>query len=141
MESIIVEKITLMLKEGIINGDVASDSPMKLIAKGMEIMQTFPNLKGDDKEKLLVKVIERIAAGADGIVGTSDDIIPAPVVEGLKTMLEKDLIGDVAGVIKSAFKGDFNLNKAKEVAMDVAKVGKTCVPSLIKCFKSKTKDM
>ncbi|MGA0214589.1 MAG: hypothetical protein ACO3IY_03495 [Pelagibacteraceae bacterium] len=135
MDSIIVDKVTVFLKEGILKGDVAKDSPMKLIAKGMEIMETFPNLKGAEKEKLLIKVIEKIAAGADGIVGTDDDIIPAPVVEGLKTILEKDLVGDVANVIKSAFKGEFKFNQAVEVAKDLSKVGKTCIPSLIKCFK------
>ena len=135
MDSIIVSKITLLLQEGILKGEIAKDSPMKLIVKGMEIMETFPNMDGNKRKEMLVKVVEKIAAGADGIIGTDDDIIPIAVVEGLKAILEKDLVGDIIEVITSAAKGDFDINKAVEVGKDVASVGKVCIPSLLACIK------
>jgi hypothetical protein len=134
MDNIIISKITLLLQEGILKGDIAKDSPMKLIAKGMEIMESFPNMDGTKKKEMLIKVVEKIAAGADGVAGTDDDIIPVAVVGGLKAILEKDLVGDIIQVITSAAKGEFNINKAMEVAEDVAEVGKACVPSLLACL-------
>lgn len=139
MDSIIVGKITLLLQEGILKGDIPKDSPMKLIAKGMEIMESFPNMTGEQKKKLIVKVVEKIAAGADGIVGTDDDIIPASVVAGLKTILEKDLVGDVIQVINSAAKGEFKINKATDVVTTGVAVSQACLPSLLAQFKSKKK--
>lgn len=137
MDKVIASKIAILLQEGILKGEISKDSPMKLIAKGMEILETFPNMKGEEKKALLVKVIEKIAAGADGIVGTDDDIIPAAVVEALKTMLEKDLVGDIIQVISSAARGEFNLQQATQVAVETANVVKSCVPALMTCLKKK----
>lgn len=137
MDKVIASKIAILLQEGILKGEISKDSPMKLIAKGMEILETFPNMKGEEKKALLVKVIEKIAAGADGVVGTEDDIIPASVVESLKTILEKDLIGDIVQVIAGAARGEFNLQQAKLVAVETANVAKSCVPTLMACLKKK----
>lgn len=137
MDKVIASKIAILLQEGILKGEISKDSPMKLIAKGMEILETFPNMKGEEKKVLLVKVIEKIAAGADGIAGTEDDIIPASVVEALKTILEKDLIGDIVQVIAGAARGEFNLQQAKLVAVETANVAKSCVPALMACLKKK----
>jgi hypothetical protein len=137
MDKVIASKIAILLQEGILKGEISKDSPMKLIAKGMEMLETFPNMKGEEKKALLVKVIEKIAAGADGIAGTEDDIIPQSVVEALKTILEKDLIGDIIQVIAGAARGEFNLQQAKLVAVETAKVAKSCVPALMTCLKKK----
>lgn len=137
MDKLIASKIAILLQEGILKGEIAKDSPMKLIAKGMELLETFPNMKGEEKKDLLIKVIEKIAAGADGVVGTDDDIIPAAVVEALKTMLEKDLIGDIIQVISSAARGEFNIQQATLVAVETANVARSCIPALITCFKKK----
>ena len=137
MDKVIASKIAILLQEGILKGEISKDSPMKLIAKGMEMLETFPNMKGEEKKALLVKVIEKIAAGADGIAGTDDDIIPVAVVDALKTMLEKDLVGDIIQVIASAARGEFNLQQAKLVAVETANVAKSCVPALMTCLKKK----
>jgi len=137
MDKVIASKIAILLQEGILKGEISKDSPMKLIAKGMEMLETFPNMKGEEKKALLVKVIEKIAAGADGVSGTEDDIIPAAVVESLKIMLEKDLVGDIIQVISSAARGEFNLQQATQVAVETANVAKTCIPALMTCLKKK----
>ena len=137
MDKVIASKIAILLQEGILKGEISKDSPMKLIAKGMEMLETFPNMKGEEKKALLVKVIEKIAAGADGIAGTDDDIIPQAVVESLKVMLEKDLVGDIIQVIASAARGEFNLQQAKLVAVETATVAKSCIPALMTCLKKK----
>lgn len=37
-------------------------------------------------------IIERIANGADGIAGTSDDIISSEIVEAIKVLVKQDLV-------------------------------------------------
>lgn len=132
MDNLVVGKVTLALQEAILKKELEATSATGIIAKGMELMQTFPNMSGDQKKKLLVQVIEKLAAGQDGIVGTSDDIIPAACVESLKTFLEKDLLGDVINVVLDASRGKFNLQKATETA---EKVKKACFPFLTALFK------
>jgi len=135
MDSLIASKIALLLQEGILKGEIAKDSPTKLIAKGMEIMESFSNMSGDQKKKMLIRVIEKIAAGSDGIVGTEDDIIPKEVVESLKLLLEKDLIGDIVQVVMGAAKGEFNLEKSKEAAVELVAVTKSCIPVFLEKIK------
>lgn len=139
MDSLIASKIAIMLQESILNGEIVKDSPMKILTKGIEIMESFPNMSGEQKKIMIVKVVEKIAAGADGIVGTEDDIIPGNVVASLKMLLEQDLIGDIVGVITSAAKGEFNINKAVEVVNDVVKLSNDCCPSLLSQIKKMLK--
>ena len=134
MDSLIASKIAIMLQESILNGEIVKDSPMKILTKGIEIMESFPNMSGEQRKIMLIKVVEKIAAGADGIAGTEDDIIPVNVVTSLKLLLEKDLIGDIVEVITSAAKGEFNINKAKESAIEVVEVTKVCCPSFLSKF-------
>lgn len=135
MDALIASKIALVLQEGILKGEIAKDSPTKLIAKGMEIMETFSNMNGNEKKKMLIRVIEKLAAGSDGIVGTEDDIIPKEVVESLKILLEKDLINDIVQVVMGAAKGEFNLQQTKEVAVEMVAVTKSCLPIFIEKLK------
>uniref|UniRef100_A0A6C0CR58 Uncharacterized protein n=1 Tax=viral metagenome TaxID=1070528 RepID=A0A6C0CR58_9ZZZZ len=137
MEKVIASKIAILIEESILKGEISKDSPMKLIAKGMEMLEMFPNMKGDEKKALLVKAIEKIAVGADGVAGTDDDIIPKSVVDALKTILEKDLIGDIIQVIAGAARGEFNLQQSKLIVVETAKVTKTCIPTLMTCLLKK----
>lgn len=131
MDNVIVAKVSVLLQEAIVKKEIDSTSAMVIVAKGMELMETFPNMTGSQKKDLLVKVIERVAAGKDGIIGNEDDIIPKECVEALKLMLEKDLIGSVVSVIADAARGKFNLNKTVAVAQEVKKV---CLPACLTFF-------
>lgn len=131
MDSVIVAKVAVLLQEAIVKKEVDASSAMVVVAKGMELMETFPNMTGPQKKDLLVKVIERVAAGKDGIIGNEDDIIPKECVEALKVMMEKDLLGSVVSVISDAARGKFNLNKTVAVAVEVKKV---CLPSCLALF-------
>lgn len=136
MDNIVVAKVALMLQESILKKEINGSSPMVIVTKGMELMETFPNMTGPQKKDLLVKVIQRVAAGKDGVVGTEDDIIPKECVEALQTMLDKNLLEGVVGVISDAARGKFNLNKTVEVAQEVQKV---CLPACLALFSRKSK--
>lgn len=94
-----------------------------LVAKGMAIMNQYPMLNESEKKALLFQVLKIIAAGADGVAGTADDVIDAKTMRQLQFMLENNIVQDMVSVFEDVSKGKFNLGKVKSI------VGK-----FIKCF-------
>lgn len=47
----------------------------------------------------IVPILEKIAAGADGISGTDDDIVKPDIVNAVKALLELDLVTHIASEI------------------------------------------
>jgi len=90
--------------------------------------------------KIVVQYIYEHAAGADGIVGTADDLIPAKTMATLKMMLESDLVDETINLVASVAKGEFklgDLTKLGQTAMAAvtaaggpAKVFSSCLPCL-----------
>lgn len=52
------------------------------------------------KPELIVPVLEKIAAGADGISGTEDDIVSPEIVQAVKSLLDLDVVQHIASEIK-----------------------------------------
>lgn len=129
IESILTNKITILLLEAV--AENPNLSAMTVIAKGMEIMDTFPNLTGQEKKDRLMKVIYKVAAGKDGVLGTDDDILPKECVDMLQTILEKNLLEDTIKIISETANGKFNIHKAMATA---TAAGQACLPFLSKCF-------
>lgn len=92
-------------------------SPTAVVAKCMEIVETFPQLKGENKKKLVMQVIERVIAGKDGVVGTADDVLAPGTVLALQTMLNTDMLSDTIQIIADITTGKFDINKVKKAAM------------------------
>lgn len=136
LDSLLTNKITILLLEAITDKQIDKISAFSFIAKGMEIMDTFPNLTGEEKKNMLLNVIKKVAAGADGILGTDDDILPKECVETLQFILNKNLAEDIIKVIADTAHGRFNINKTMEVAKETASA---CLPLIQKCFSGKTK--
>jgi hypothetical protein len=134
LDSLVTNKVTIILLESISNNQLSQVSAMNVIAKGMEIMETFPNLSSTDKRSLLLKVIHKVAAGADGILGTEDDLLPKECMETLKIILENNLADGIIGIIADTAHGKFNINKVIDVGKDLAPV---CLPLFSKCFGKK----
>ena len=130
MNRIMELELFLAIRKAIENKELNTNSAMSLVAKGMEFMEGYKTLAGDEKKKLLIKVLETIAAGSDGIIGTDDDILPPSTIEALKTLLTTDLIGDVIGLVLDASQGKFQFNKAVEVAKKSSVVLSSCFPCL-----------
>lgn len=134
MDQLLSSKLSIMLLETVVNKQIPANSAMSIIAKGMELMETFPNMNGEQKQSLLMSVIEKVAAGSDGILGTADDILSKETVETLRLILEKNLLTDITHLISDTAKGKFNINKAIQVAQTANTI---CLPLLSKCFKKK----
>lgn len=134
MDQLLSSKLSIMLLETVVNKQIPANSAMSIIAKGMELMETFPNMNGEQKQSLLMSVIEKVAAGSDGILGTADDILSKETVETLRLILEKNLLTDITHLISDTAKGKFNINKAIQVAQTANTI---CLPLLSQCFKKK----
>jgi hypothetical protein len=137
MSAIHVAKLALALQESIMNKEFEGKSPVVIITKGMEILEDIPELMGTTKKEILIKAIERIANGKDGISGTEDDLITQEQMNILKIMIDNNIVEGLINVIYDAARGKFNISKAIVLANNA---GTTCIPKCIEMiFRSKQK--
>lgn len=140
MSRVIELEICLEIRKAIEGKTLDPTSAMSIVTKGMELLNKYKDLKGAEKKTLLVKVLQDISAGSDGIIGTADDLLPQATVEAIKKILDGDLISDIVDVIVNAARGKFDMNRATEVATKSVSVFKTIFVSVLKCIKKpKTK--
>ena len=124
----LIGQAEFILTEAIRANEVRIDSAMAIVAKGMEIMERFKYLDGKHKKALLVEILNRIAAGKDGVVGTADDMIPASTMAALRVLLEGSLLEQTTDLIMDITRGKFNIGKAVQVASDVAQTAAALTP-------------
>ena len=62
----------------------------------VRVVQTY--VKSDD----VISVIENIAAGADGISGTDDDLVPSAILETLRVLLKHKVVHELASEFVSS---------------------------------------
>ncbi len=53
----------------------------------------------------VVRFIEIIAAGNDGIAGTQDDLVPVEIVNTVKMLIQHDIVREIAEEVTIASKG------------------------------------
>jgi len=68
-------------------------------------------VKGGDTIGGTVYFFRGIAKGADGIMGTRDDLIDAATVAQITEMLERNFIQDVLAMVTDAIKTDLTFYK------------------------------
>lgn len=88
---------------------------MAIIGKGMELMGSFETMSGPEKKKYLIKAIEMVARGKDGVFGTEDDLIPENTAKTLMMLLEQNLVEDTIHLIADAATGKLNVGQMKKV--------------------------
>lgn len=96
--------VSSRIRELIVTKQIDVTSPFALASKVMELLNIYSHLDGSKKRTLLVDVLTDLASGADHVVGTEDDLIPAKVVQHIRYMIESDLIADFATVVIKAVK-------------------------------------
>lgn len=129
-------EVSLEIRKAIESKQLNTQSAMAIVKKGMELMDKYKHLTGQEKKELLIKVLENISAGNDGIIGTDDDILPQETVTAMKTILDGKLVGDIIDTIVSAVRGDFDIQKATQVVQETTKTVKGLL-SFLPCFKPK----
>jgi hypothetical protein len=59
------------------------------------VVKHFPLVDSELRKEMVMKVVKAIAAGADGIEGTDDDLFSHSTLAKLKVMLDCDIINNV----------------------------------------------
>ncbi len=97
-----LDQITRVLLDKLrINPHLLS-SAVTIIKVGVEIVQGLPNAgTWEDRKALLLHALELVAAGADGVLGTQDDLIPSSIMQNLKILLETKMASDMIGLLQS----------------------------------------
>ena len=120
-----VQKAAVFVQEAILKGRINVKDPFVLIKEIFAIISTVGVSDMNDHKQVAFKTIERIAAGADGISGTDDDLIPVEVVQKIGALLQGDMIGNVIDFVASS--------SLITTAVDIAP---TCFAPLLSCLKS-----
>ena len=109
--------VIFMLTEIIKQHDLEMDNIFTLIKQIVKIIDETnksSKIKLSDPEKhdVVMSIILDVAKGKDGILGTSDDIIPPKVIEEIKMMKDTSLLSDCISLINDAmYKKKCNIPK------------------------------
>ena len=109
MFNVHVQKAVVFIQEAIIQGRIGVRDPFKLIEEVYKIIQSLMvqanGVEAADLQQyakqIAFEAIKRIAAGADGISGTDDDLIPVDIVQKIGALLNADLVGSVIDFVAS----------------------------------------
>lgn len=107
--SLLVPEVATGLVNALIENTIAGNA-IALVRKGMEIVEKFTQLDGQQKKDLVIAAIRKFANGEDGVAGTADDRIPACVVAGVVALLEHNLVEDLIDVVVAATRGGLDIN-------------------------------
>lgn len=128
--STIVSELLVNLKA---NNRILNDA-IEVISLCMELVDKYPDLSGPEKSALVIKVLEEICKGQDGVVGTSDDLIPKNIMEMLKSILSLGIVQNIIDQIIKATKGQLNINNVVAVGKSLWNYIKSFLAS---CSRSK----
>lgn len=98
-------------------------SAIDLVKIAMQEVEKMKGMTGVEKQKMVIDIIEEVAKGEDGVIGTSDDLIPKYIMDGVKALLDYNLVPSVVNVIIDASNGKLDVNNVKG-----------CLNGLLDCF-------
>lgn len=101
-------------------------NPLNIVAMGMELMNKYNGLSGMEKKTILVQALNTIANGADGIADTEDDVIPKPVMDTIKILIDGQLISHMINLVSDVSKGKFDINQTVAVAKEASEAMSGC---------------
>jgi hypothetical protein len=82
------------VRDAIIENDIPI-APMAMIKYIMQLVDVDKTMSGLEKKELVIKVLDHVCAGKDGIMGTDDDLIPESIVDGIGALLRSGVIDEV----------------------------------------------
>jgi hypothetical protein len=115
MQQVQTEIVTLIMN-AVRERHITTLSTVHFIAECMKLVETFPNLSGEQKKLLLVEALKDVAKGKDNVKGTSDDIISEKQLNVLEMMLTENIVGEVIELVIDITKHKFTLEKGEKVA-------------------------
>lgn len=133
-------EIALAVRKALESKVLDAGSAMSIVRKGMELLNMYPALKGTEKKAVLIRVLEQVSAGNDGVLGTDDDLLPEPTLKAIKSLLDGDLIGDIVDTFVALTKGGVGAVDSGKVMRIFARL-KDLFSGLVLCvspFKKKS---
>ena len=97
--------------ETIKNRSITFNSSIDLIKLCMEEVEKIENLNGYDKKEYVIKTLNEIAKGNDGILGTNDDLIPIYILAPLNFLIKNNILSDIIETVIKATQGELDINK------------------------------
>ena len=99
--------VIFMLTEMIKQREIETNNIFTLIKQIVRIIDetnksSKKKLSHPEKHDIVMSIILDVAKGKDGILGTSDDIIPPKVIEEIKMMKDTSLLSDCISLINDA---------------------------------------
>jgi hypothetical protein len=82
--------------------------------------------KGAQKSKIVLKIVEAIAKGQDGVSNTADDLLAAETVALARVLLENGLVESYVSTLVKATKGVYALSASVVEKVTSAKKGGCC---------------
>lgn len=125
-DTLILNAFMLTMKQSIKEKKINVENPLVIITKAMEMLEKVKGLTGKEKQMYIVRTIETIAKGEDGVFGTTDDLLPERTVKALQMFVEQDMIGDTIQLVTDATNGKFDINKARGLVTNIIAMFSMC---------------
>lgn len=90
-----IQAIKLQLIACIADRRIDATSGIAIVKKASELAKNVVGMSTQQRKDLMFDLLQDIAAGADGTIGTADDLIPPHVMHAIKTLLELDVASEV----------------------------------------------
>jgi hypothetical protein len=81
---------------------VQIDTAFDVIKYLVKAMNEFYDLNGRQKKRVVIKVLEDICSGPDGILYTEDDLLPRHIIDGLRLLIETGMISSSIDLVCEA---------------------------------------
>jgi hypothetical protein len=98
----------------IIKNGISFGNAISVVQEIMKNLEVFKGLTGEEKHAITLTILDEIAKGKDGIIGTEDDLIPEHILKGIKALIENDLINSTISLIKQTMKGELKAETVKK---------------------------
>lgn len=91
-----MESIHVRVYKNFINhitkNNIELNNGVDVIKSLVYVTDGFIKLTKEEKKQIIIKTLEDITAGEDGILNTEDDLLSPSVLEGLELLIKSDMI-------------------------------------------------
>lgn len=100
------DRLLRHVSERLVSPDCKTENALDILKVLMQMVDKYNHLTKQEKKQLIIQLFEDVASGKDGILGTVDDLIPPYAVNGMRVMIESELLDKTIEVIYEATVGN-----------------------------------
>lgn len=94
-----IRKAVLTLAERVLLKKVDATSVYALIQEAWAVVKEAVHLDADTLRAVFKTVLQRVAAGVDGVAGTADDLIPPATVKRIVALVDGQVMDDLLDIL------------------------------------------